>query len=50
MENAFRILRFRRRDVVTFRRFVVLSGPPVETANDVDPEVVATQPVCVMMR
>jgi hypothetical protein len=50
LENAFRILRFRRRDVVTFRRFVVLSGDIAQTANDVHAEAARTQPLHVMMR
>jgi hypothetical protein len=48
LENAFSILRFRRRGVVSFRRFVVLSGRPGQTANDMHLGDAATQPMRVM--
>jgi hypothetical protein len=45
LENAFSILRFRRRGVVSFRRFVVLTCSAGGTANELHTDRVATQPM-----
>lgn len=45
LENAFSILRFRRRGVVSFRRFVVLAGRPAQTAHEVHADATTTQPL-----
>jgi hypothetical protein len=48
LENAFRILRFRRRGVVSFRLFIVLSGRPGRTAHDMRAGDAAMQAMRVM--
>ena len=43
LENAFRILRFRHRDHVSFRRFIIMRLWPGRAANGL-PDAEATQP------
>jgi hypothetical protein len=50
LENAFSILRFRRRGVASFRRFVVLHAWPAGITNAVHGDALATQPVRVLVR
>ncbi|HET7503659.1 MAG TPA: hypothetical protein VFK02_21710 [Kofleriaceae bacterium] len=48
LENAFSILRFRRRGVVSFRRFVVLNAWPSRSTHDLQFEGATTQPMRTM--
>ena len=48
LENAFSILRFRNRGVVSFRRFVILHVRPNARANELHGNQQATQPLRVM--
>jgi hypothetical protein len=50
LEDAFDVLRFRRRGVVSFRRFVVLYAGSAETANALRIGEDATQPLRVLHR
>lgn len=45
LENAFGILRFRSRGVVSFRRFVVLNIWSGQDANDLHDDLPPTQPM-----
>jgi hypothetical protein len=45
LENAFSILQFRRRGPVSFRRFVVFRWSPIESAQNLQDERKATQPL-----
>lgn len=47
LEDAFSILQFRRRDLVSFRRFVILNARRGD-ANTLHPEEAATQPLRVL--
>jgi hypothetical protein len=47
LEHAFRILRFRRRGVVSFRRFVILNGRDADALRSSE---AALQPLCVTHR
>jgi hypothetical protein len=47
LEHAFRILRFRRRGVVSFRRFVILNGRDADALRTLEAEV---QPLRVTRR
>jgi hypothetical protein len=46
LEDVFGILRFRRRDLCSFRRFVILSSMP--DTNEMRVEEVTTQPLRVL--
>jgi hypothetical protein len=45
LENAFSILRFRSRGLVSFRRFIVMSLWPGQGAQEARDEVADTQPM-----
>jgi hypothetical protein len=45
LENAFFILRFRRRSVVSFRHFTILTVWPLQDANEVRDADAGTQPL-----
>jgi hypothetical protein len=48
LENAFSILRFRRRGVVSFREFTVLTLWPIGDANDLPEPEEETRPLRVV--
>lgn len=49
LEDAFSILQFRRRALVSFRRFVILHAPQ-SNANALRSENAPTQPLRVLLR
>jgi hypothetical protein len=50
LEDAFSILRFRRRGVVSFRKFVILNAQPGGTANALHGSEAKTQPLRIAHR